>query len=301
MPRIIRIERSEPFEICPRRRSVWICGCGLSQNKPFCDGSHTSARKESPDNLCIYNELTQQLAASIKDPGSLTSLVSQGKCCPQSNTSFSIAKEIWTNKQSSNRIVRFDCSSPLFQSVIDVRRSIAQNGSEVTDEFDRSSVLYLMEENCKPVATMRVNLARQGLLDCEEFFPETCRKFILDFRVVVSSASRFVRHFESGSDPAQMRQFIRQIWRDQYNNGIRIDLINVHERMIPYYKRLGYLLIRDSFFRHPRLDTPSYVMCLLADKRERSVASEVLSDWERNDFLFDLVRERIDSTSIPAI
>jgi hypothetical protein len=45
---------------------------------------------------------------------------------------------------------------------------------------------------------------------------------------------------------------------------MRVDLINVHTPMIPYYQRLGYQLVCNSSFRHPRLGTDSYVMCLIA-------------------------------------
>ncbi len=32
-----------------------VCQCGLSRNKPFCDGSHTKTKGEEPGKLYIYD------------------------------------------------------------------------------------------------------------------------------------------------------------------------------------------------------------------------------------------------------
>ena len=50
MARLVRLEATEPIELKPQPRSVWICACGLSSNFPFCDGSHRRTRDEPPDN-----------------------------------------------------------------------------------------------------------------------------------------------------------------------------------------------------------------------------------------------------------
>jgi CDGSH-type Zn-finger protein len=38
-----RITTQSGNEIEPGKDEVWLCRCGQSQNKPFCDGSHRKA------------------------------------------------------------------------------------------------------------------------------------------------------------------------------------------------------------------------------------------------------------------
>jgi len=49
MARLIQHERNTPYEIPEGTElPVWICACGLSKNKPFCDGTHKRTRDEDP-------------------------------------------------------------------------------------------------------------------------------------------------------------------------------------------------------------------------------------------------------------
>lgn len=60
MARMVKHERNGPYEIPEGTElPVWICGCGLSKNKPFCDGSHKRTRDEASGELYAYDETTR--------------------------------------------------------------------------------------------------------------------------------------------------------------------------------------------------------------------------------------------------
>jgi len=56
MPRLVRIDGDGPYRIDPQDKPVFVCGCGLTNNAPFCDGSHKACKAEEPDTLYVYDE-----------------------------------------------------------------------------------------------------------------------------------------------------------------------------------------------------------------------------------------------------
>jgi len=53
--RLVKHDRSEPYKVEQGEQAIWICGCGLSKKKPFCDGSHKKTRDEEPGSVYLYD------------------------------------------------------------------------------------------------------------------------------------------------------------------------------------------------------------------------------------------------------
>lgn len=56
MARIIHSDRDGPYRIDPQEKPVFICGCGLTQNWPFCDGTHKACVSEEEGKVYRYDE-----------------------------------------------------------------------------------------------------------------------------------------------------------------------------------------------------------------------------------------------------
>jgi len=56
MTRIVKHEEKMPSEVKVGGESKWICMCGLSKNKPLCDGSHKMADGEKQGKLYKYED-----------------------------------------------------------------------------------------------------------------------------------------------------------------------------------------------------------------------------------------------------
>ena len=55
MARIVLHERNRPYVIkLDNGQELHICACGLSQNKPYCDGHHRLTQDEEPGKIYVY-------------------------------------------------------------------------------------------------------------------------------------------------------------------------------------------------------------------------------------------------------
>jgi CDGSH-type Zn-finger protein len=54
--RVVKHDLTGPYKLEKGGDTIWICACGLSKNKPACDGSHKKTRDEEPGALYAHAE-----------------------------------------------------------------------------------------------------------------------------------------------------------------------------------------------------------------------------------------------------
>lgn len=67
MPRLVRSDRDGPIKIEPQDKPIFICGCGLTRNFPFCDGSHKACKNETPGKVSVYDKDNQTIVEERDD------------------------------------------------------------------------------------------------------------------------------------------------------------------------------------------------------------------------------------------
>ena len=55
MTRLVNHVRKVPYKVEKDGVTVFICGCGLSTNPPYCTGSHKKAQDEPDNGVFVYD------------------------------------------------------------------------------------------------------------------------------------------------------------------------------------------------------------------------------------------------------
>ena len=69
MARLVERFRNKPYTVSIGREIKYICGCGLSNTQPFCDGTHKITQTELPGRVYWYGEDGQRHDAADSYPG----------------------------------------------------------------------------------------------------------------------------------------------------------------------------------------------------------------------------------------
>ena len=83
MVRIVKRTRGGPYPVIIGGETRHICGCGLSNTQPFCNGTHKISLEEDPNKLYWYDEQgnrfeTSGRARAVANGKSVSSMLLQG-------------------------------------------------------------------------------------------------------------------------------------------------------------------------------------------------------------------------------
>lgn len=189
----------------------------------------------------------------------------------------------------------FAVNNELFDDVLRVRKR--SSGAEPNDlvraevddpvfGFDASSYQYCLYVDGEPVGSLTSTAEADGVMDCRDRYPD---RLLSAFSDRAFSPCKFSISRNRFSSFRLMRLMVREYWQDQLNLGGRLAVMNARTGLIPFYQRMGFLVLKDSDFKHPYCGTQSVSLVLPADPSLRSYFSD-LFDAINDPLSIDLIR-----------
>ncbi|MDA8743735.1 hypothetical protein N9N28_03775 [Rubripirellula amarantea] len=184
------------------------------------------------------------------------------------------------------KVVRdFGDQNSLYEHLVDVRGR--GNSGPVQFPFDAYSYHYGLLDGELAVGTLTVTRLVDGILDCQSIYPSCILK---SFHQEVFTTCKFRISGTGKSSFRTLRMMLRHAWRDQIVQGSRLVLINADQKLVPFYKRIGFEVIQDSEFVHPLLGTASICLLMRADPNSRSFFSDLFEKVEQPITAADIAR-----------
>lgn len=121
-------------------------------------------------------------------------------------------------------------------------------GRQLRDGLDEHAYHFYVRSGGAVVACARLNLRRDGPLECEE--QVEMARFAPAFPDRVSMSSRLVLHAGLRGSHV-LRQIVRAMYKFGREQQVQFDFIDCHPRLLPLYSRLGYRIYRPGF-KHPK-------------------------------------------------
>ncbi len=185
-------------------------------------------------------------------------------------------RQLYANEEQNLAILSdFGTDNTLFESVLSVRE--AGNQRAEIFSFDHYSNHYVLFDGAEAIGTLTVTRNRDGEVDCRQHYPDQIFQRFGD-QILSGCKLRILPNRTTGM--FALRLMFREGWRDQVASGVHLDVINVHRRLVPFYRRIGYLQIKGADFIHPTLGTDSVVMYLPADPCLRSFCRDIFEAAE---------------------
>jgi CRP-like cAMP-binding protein/N-acyl-L-homoserine lactone synthetase len=119
---------------------------------------------------------------------------------------------------------------------------------QLRDEFDERAYHFYVRQDGVIAASARLNLRRDGPLECEDEFELS--RFAPAFPNYVSMSSRMVLHSALRGSHL-LKQLTCAMYQFARSHDIQFDFLDSHPRLLSLYCRLGHRIYKAGF-RHPK-------------------------------------------------
>ena len=162
-----------------------------------------------------------------------------------------------------------------FSRLLELRSNCYKHArSGLCESIDNYSHHFVASCGNKIVGALRVTCHIDGELESCEAYP----KWVFDeFGLTIGSASRMCVHPDFAGRSTIPQLLTRLAWQTVLQRGIRIDVTKARLKAVPFYLRMGYVVMRDSLFQFDRWNAKCVLIAHPADPQHPSPMSSVFN------------------------